>query len=254
MQNPINQELIEVTTQTTTATAAITNDAVVQPSIHAPACDDDGAVDLINDYESLKSKPVLPSILPKEQGKTVRFALVKGAKAFVKPTHFLAGVNGKGLTVLCPGADCPECKKGNDHAARRKIAVLVVAYQTSNDGKFAAGTTKPSVSIGFLTLSPTAYSDLSDCPSEGEDIYDIDFKVSRKTSGIGFTYGRMSSPPAYLKAHLESEVAELAAPYMDGKVLKSRLGKTVSPIEMKVMLYGSAADTSATLADLESFD
>jgi hypothetical protein len=62
----------------------------------------------------------------------------------------------------------------------------------------------------------------------------------------------MSSPPAYLKAHMEAEVAELIAPYLDGRVLRSRLGKVVSPIEMKVMLYGSDADESPTLDDLDA--
>jgi hypothetical protein len=84
--------------------------------LHAPASspvndDDEGAVDLITDRDDLKAKPILESVLPKESNKTVRFALVMGVKAFVKNTHFLAGVNGKGCTVICPGSDCIECKK-----------------------------------------------------------------------------------------------------------------------------------------------
>ena len=244
-----DDELKDIKTPATTSATAKTVAPVVKPSTPEP--DDDGAVDLINDHEELKSKATLPSILPKEQGKTVRFALVKG-KAYLKPTHFLAGVNGKGCTIVCPGADCPECKKGGDHASRRKVVAWAVKYETGNDGKFAAGTTKPSLSVGFVNLSPTAYTELSDCPSEGEDLYSVDFKVSKKTNGIGWTFNRMSSPPAYLKAHMEAEVAELIAPYLDGRVLRSRLGKVVSPIEMKVMLYGSDADESPTLDDLDA--
>lgn len=248
-----NDELADASSPITTATAANAA-AVVQPSTPTQVVDDDDAVDLIGDYETLKSKPGLPCILPKEQGKTVRFALVKGVKAFVKPTHFLAGVNGKGCTVVCPGVDCPECKKGGDHASRRKVVALAVKYETDNSGKFAAGTTTPTMSIGFVNLSPTAYSEMSDCPSEGEDIFGIDYKAAKKTNGIGWTFNRMSAPPAYQRARIEAEVAELAAPYLDGKVLKSRLGKVVTPIEMKVMLFGSAADTSPTLDDLETID
>jgi hypothetical protein len=249
-----DDELNDVKTPVTTAATANPAAAVVQPLTPTQVVDDDDAVDLIGDYEALKSKPGLPCILPKEQGKTVRFALVKGVKAFVKQTHFLAGVNGKGCTVICPGGDCPECKKGGDHASRRKVVALAIKYETNGDGKFAADTTKPSLSVGFVNLSPTAYTELSDCPSEGEDLYSVDFKVSKKTNGIGWTFNRMSSPPSYLKAQMEAEVAELVAPYLDGKVLKSRLGKVVSPIEMRVLLFGSAADESPTLNDLEVLD
>jgi hypothetical protein len=249
MKNLKNDELMDVNTQLTTAATAIAAAAIVQPT--TPTTDDDGCVDLIANYEDLKAKATLTSVLPKEQNRTVRFALVKGAKSFAKPTHFLADVNGKGLTVICPGANCPECAIGGDHAARRKVIALAVKYETGNDGRFAAGTTKPSLSIGYVTLSPTAYSEASDCPSEGEDIYGIDYKATKKSNNIGWTFGRMSAPPAYLKAHMEDEVAELVAPYLDGRVLRSRLGKQVSVIEMKVMLSGSAADTSATLDDIE---
>jgi hypothetical protein len=214
--------------------------------------DDSDAVDLVADHDHLKAKAVLPCVFPKESNKTVRYALVKDFKAYQRYTHFLEGVNGKGLTVICPGKDCPECAKGGYHSSRRKIAALAIKYETGNDGKFAQGTTKPSLSLSFVNLSPTAYSVMSECPSESEDVYSIDFKCILKSNKIGWDIFRMSSPPAYVKAGMEAEVAELAAPYADGKVLKSRLGKVVSAIEMKVMLYGSAADTTPTLDDLES--
>lgn len=252
MKSIKDDELNDVSIPVTTADEANPAAAVVQPS--TAAIDDDGCVDLVANYEDLKAKATLPNVLPKEQNRTVRFALVKGVKAYSKPTHFLAGVNSKGLTVVCPGANCPECSQGGDHAARRKVVALAIKYETGTDGKFAAGTTKPALSIGHVTLSPTAYTELSDCPSEGEDIYSIDYKATKKSNNIGWTFGRMSAPPAYQKVHMEAEVAELVAPYVDGKVLKSRLGKVVSPIQMRVMLNGSAADTSPTLEDLESLN
>jgi len=150
--------------------------------------------------------------------------------------------------------DCPECAKGSDHQTRRKIAALVVLYSTDNAGKFAPGTTKPNVSIAFVNLSPTLYTELSDCPSEGEGIYDLDYKVVKKAgNGIGWTVNRMSSPPSYIKADMYGEVAELAAAYSDGKVLKYRLGKVVSIAELKMILRGGSdlIDNSPTMDDLE---
>jgi hypothetical protein len=103
-------ELMDVQRQLTTATVANPAADVVQAS--TPATDDDGCVDLVANYEDLKVKATLPNVLPKEQNRTVRFALVRGVKAYSKPTHFLAEVNGnKGLTVLCPGTNCPECAR-----------------------------------------------------------------------------------------------------------------------------------------------
>ena len=177
MKSIKDDELNDVSIPVTTADEANPAAAVVQPS--TAAIDDDGCVDLVANYEDLKAKATLPNVLPKEQNRTVRFALVKGVKAYSKPTHFLAGVNSKGLTVVCPGANCPECSQGGDHAARRKVVALAIKYETGTDGKFAAGTTKPALSIGHVTLSPTAYTELSDCPSEGEDIYSIDYKATR---------------------------------------------------------------------------
>ena len=101
------------------------------------------------------------------------------------------------------------------------------------------------MSIGFVNLSPTAYGVMSECPGEDEDVYSIDYRVVKKTNGIGWNFFRHSSLPAYVKAQMEAEVAELAAPYVDGKVLRSRLGKVVSAMELKVMLLGSAADIHA---------
>lgn len=217
--------------------------------------DEDDGVDLIEDRESLKAQAGLSSVLPKEAGKVNRFALVKGYKAYQKATHYLSTV-GKGMTVVCPGAGCPECAKAGDHGSRRKIAALAVKYEVDNNGKFPQGTVKPVLSIGFINMSPTAYSEITECPSENEDIYSIDFKSSKKSNGIGWNFNRQSNPTAYTKFGMEVDVAELAAPYADGKILKSRLGKTVSVTELKALLAGGTlVDTSATatLSDIEGF-
>ncbi len=246
-------DAIPVTTKTNTkaTTTTVTNNPA--PAETEP--DDDG-VDLIADAEELKAKPTLVSVLPKDQNVTTRFALVPGVKARVANTHFLSTV-GKGMTVVCPGAGCPECAKGGDHNYRRKIAALALRYETNNDGKFPVGTTVPNISIGYVSLSPSAFSEMSICPSEdeGETIYGIDYKAVKKNNGIGWTFGR-AGKPVYIKTNLEAVVRELTEPYADGKMLKSRLGKTVTVLELKGLLAGASpvTDTAAALADLEGFD
>lgn len=237
------------TTATTTATVA------KNPTLAETEPDDDG-VDLVADANELKAKPTLVSVLPKEPNVTTRFALVPGIKARVANVHFLSTI-GKGMTVVCPGAGCPECAKGGDHNSRRKIAALALRYETNNDGKFPAGTTVPSISIGYVNLSPSAFSEMSICPSEdeGETIYGIDFKAVKKNNGIGWTFGR-AGKPLYIKTNLEAAVTELTGHYADGKMLKSRLGKSVTVLELKGLLAGTnpVADTAATLADIEDMD
>ncbi|MGA9883935.1 MAG: hypothetical protein WBQ34_09475 [Candidatus Acidiferrales bacterium] len=219
-----------------TATQAQTQ---TQTSKAAP--DDDSSVDLLADADELKAKPGLANIAPKEQNRAVRFFLVKGTPAFSKPTHFIAGAgpNSRGMTYVCPGDDCCECQKGGDHGSRRKIVAIAVKYlDTQADGKFPAGITVPQLSVGFLNLSPTAYTELSTCPSEGETLYDCDFRMLKKSNGIGYVFGRMSSPPAYKKAKLEAAVTELIQPYLDGTVLKNRLGKRVTAAELRLAVSG----------------
>lgn len=216
----------------------------------ANASDD---VDLIADAEDLKAKGILGSVLPKEPNVVTRFALVPGLKAKIAATHFLPTANGgKGSTVICLGQDCPECGRGSDHTSRRKIAALAVKYTTDNNGKFPQGTTVPVLTIGYVSLSPSAFTEMSAAPSEDENetIYTIDFRAVKKTNGIGWTFSR-AGKCAYAKTGLDAQVKDLAEPYLDGKVLKSRLGKVVSAGELKVMLFG---DTSASLADLEGID
>lgn len=250
-----DDDLAGIETKITAAPAPARGIAAITPAT-ATEVDEDGEVDLVADHDELKAKPSLTSVLPKEANKVNRFALVKGFKAFAKPTHFLASAGAKGMTVLCVGEGCPECARGGDHGSRRKIVALAILYTTDTNGKFVAGTTKPGITIGFISLSPTAYSELSDCPSEGEDIYSVDFKATKKSNGIGWNYGRMSHPTTYVRAGIESEVAELAA-QVDPKVLKARLGKTVSLLELKAMVSGvplSSLDTAASLADIEDLN
>jgi len=248
MANRFNDD--ELDSIPTSKASAVANKVVAQTAV-----DDDDAVDLIGDADRLKASPVLANIAPKQPNQIVRFALIPGMKGFMKNTHFLQSV-GRGMTVLCPGEGCPECAKGgSEHGARRKIVCLVLKYETSsNDGKFPPGVTRPTVSIGYLGLSPTSYGELRESPSEGEDLFDCDFKISRKTNGIGLTIGRMSSPPAYKKANMQDEVNELAKPYLDGVTLKSRLGKPVTTHELKAMLAGVSGveSAAATLDDIDS--
>jgi hypothetical protein len=251
------QKAADAVTATTATTATVAKtETPVTATPTATTEDLDDGLDLVGDHEALKAKPGLSSILPKEQGVVVRFALVPKVKAYQRLTHFVenAGPTKKGATVICLGEKCPECARGSEHGSRRKIAALVVKYATGNDGKFAAGTTVPQMTIGYIAMSPTAYSEISDCASEEENLYSIDLRAVKKASSIGWNFSRATSPTSYAKAGLETLVQELAAPYVDGSVLKSRLGKSVTAAELKIMIGGGNYETEASLENIEGLD
>lgn len=244
----------KTTTNATPAAIKVESTGASQPAA-TPVIDAD-EVDLIGNYNELRALPTLPSVLPKGANEVARLAILR-YKAFKKETHYLVGVgpNSKGMTVACPGPGCPECfKGGSEHSSRRKVAALAIKYETSADGKFAKGITRPVISIGFILLSPTGYSEVADLPSEGEDIFGIDIKATHKSNNIGWSFNRMSAPPAYVKAGMEADVAALAEPYLDFKILRSRLGKVVTVLEMKALLSGNHGiiDTASSLDDIEA--
>jgi hypothetical protein len=247
----LDDELDSIPTTPPTITKPTPTAAAAAPTADVSNDDDTSdVVDLIKDREKLLPGDTLSSIIPKEKNVSVRFALVPGAPAILKMTHFLQGANGgKGTTVLCIGADkgCPECP---NHEARKHVAILVVKYSNADKGgKFPAGTKTLQYEVGFIRISPSAYNEMSEACSDGEDLYSCDFSVSLKTNQIGHQYSRKCSPPSYKKVNGEAEVLALAKPYMDGKLLKTRLGKKVTALEIKLML-GESLGGDAKLEDL----
>jgi hypothetical protein len=267
-RSTFDDELTDVKTKATPATSnKVEPQAASQPAVdatvkastekHTPDIDLD-EYDLVLDHDKLKGQPGLISVLPKELNKVTRWSPLNFVKAVMLQTHFLAGAgpSGKGTSVICPGENCSECSKGSEHSSRRKIGVLAVKYEVdAATGKFPPNTVKPIVSIGYLALSPSAYNDMTATPSEGETVFDIDFRTSKKASGIGWVFNRQSSPPAFVKAGMEAEVRELAQPYLDRVTLRARLGKVVTAMELKAMLSGTVDPGKiATLEDIGGFD
>jgi hypothetical protein len=253
--NTFSDELDNIPLPTRAQATAVASTQVKATTAAAAHDDDDDGVDLLGDYDSLKAQTGLSSVLPKDKGVFTRIALIPGFKAYSRPTHFIAGAgNGKGQTVICPGDGCVECAVGGEHGSRRKIVALCAKYDTTgNDCKLPAGV-KPTVTVGYISMSPTAYTAISELPSEGENLYAVDIKVTKKGNNIGWDFYRYSAPPAYTKVEgMTEEVMELAkAAYGDGKVLRNRLGKVVTAQELKFMVKGGGVvDTAATMDDIE---
>jgi hypothetical protein len=247
----LNDELddiqVSAPTNVTPSTPNVNHPAATTVPATAPTVDndDEGRVNFL-DSERLRAKSILASIAPQESGKGVRFFL-PGGPAFQKPTHFLLKLGARGGSVLCPGENCPMCAKGDRPS--KKIVTLAIRYtNTNSEGRFPAGVVKPELAVGFLSLSPTAYSELDACPSDNETLYTCDFRVSKKTAGLGYVYNRQGSPTTVAKVGMEAEVAALIAPFLDGEILRSRLGKKVTVAELRLLMTGESEGPKSDLS------
>jgi ABC-type uncharacterized transport system ATPase subunit len=87
---------------------------------------------------------------------------------------------------------------------------------------------------------------------EGETPYSPDWKILKKTNGIGFEYFRQRTVPLYKMLGLEKQVEEMLQPYRDGATLRKRIVKPMTLLEVKMLVTGSAPELESKLDDLET--
>lgn len=211
--------------------------------------DDDGLLDLSDDstLDKLSSGGFL-RIRPEGQNVV--------SVAFFKPavqarTHYSAERN-KTIPCLQPKSDyC--CKKLGE--ARDVIGVLAVQYggASTKDGALKKGT-DPDLRVGYVTLSKSALASMRKNLLEGASLYSTDWKISKRSNGIGYEYSVQRITPAYKTLNLEKQVEELIAPYKDGVMLRKRVAKPMSLIEVKLLVTGQPPelDESNALEDMET--
>lgn len=164
--------------------------------------------------------------------------------AFSKPavllqTHFSQERN-KTFRCLQPSSSLC-CEKLGE--PRDVIGVLAVQYcgASTKDGSFKRGT-DPDLRVGYVTLSTANLAMIRQGVQEGATLYDHDWKISKKTNGIGYDYLFQRATPLYKTLNLQHEVEKLIAPYKDGTKLRKRVAKPLSLLEVKSLLSGEAAE------------
>jgi len=164
--------------------------------------------------------------------------------AFFKPavqakTHYSQERN-KTLPCLQPKSDyC--CKHLGE--AKDVIGVLAVQYNgaSTKDGALKKGT-DPDLRVGYVTLSSSALISMRKALPEGASVYSTDWKIWKRSNGIGYEYAVQGLTPAYKTLSLDKHVEELIAPYKDGTKLRKRVAKPMTLVEVKLLLTGGAPE------------
>ncbi len=245
-------EDLPVATKTTTATAAVETS-------------DDLDVDF-GDTDAMSTTDGLEKIQPADKSSKVRTAVLTDV---VKPKmawmHFIQ-VGDKKQSYRCLSkrdkkhvvtemGDC--CKKLNNddnQKAQLNFAVLGIKYinadpKTGKYEKDAKTGEVPAIrwELGWIKLSRSGFKSVSELVMEGEKPEDFDFTIGNRDNGIGYTYGRVSQKARYrLNPDLLAEIHEEAKKFADGVLLTKRLGKVITPLEMRAVLAGKAAASGST--------
>jgi hypothetical protein len=163
-------------------------------------------------------------------------------------THYHQGKN-KVLPCLQPVSDFCCAAFGE---ARDTVALLCVQYNgaSSKDGSIKKGV-DPDIKIGYINLSRSALRTMRQQLQEGETLYSTDWKIMKKTNGIGFEYFRQRTVPLYKMLGLEKQVDELVSPYRNGVTLRKRIVKPMTLLEMK-MLTSGVPELDGKLDDIET--
>lgn len=151
--------------------------------------------------------------------------------------------------VILEEADC--CKKLNhddDQKAQLNFAVLAVKYTNADPktGKYeknSEGEMPPvRYELGWLKLSRSGFKNIGELAMEGEKVHDFDFTISNRENKIGYDYKRVSQKARYrANPELLAEIEKAAQKFADGVLLSKRLGKVITPMDMKALLAGGSA-------------
>lgn len=185
------------------------------------------------------------------KGQMVRFAILPLPTPKRAQVHY---VPGKGK-VRCLSTDEHQalcCKKLGEPDMR--IVALVLHYTNANptDAKYAAGSSI-EYAIKFVYLSPTNYRQISMLPEEEQKVTDIDIRMTQPNPNkAGWEFSKAAKALWRRNPELVAEVEKVVGnKYADGKQLIRKLGKKMTPSELKTFVASlSASADDANLNDV----
>jgi hypothetical protein len=135
------------------------------------------------------------------------------------------------------------------------IGVLAIQYGGASvkDGSLKKGA-DPELRVGYVTLSKSALVSMRKGLPEGATLYSADWKIWKRSNGIGYEYSVQRPTPLYKTLNLTKQVEELIAPYKDGAKLRRGAAKPMTAVEVKLLLTGEAPELDAgkQLEDMET--
>jgi hypothetical protein len=200
-----------------------------------------------------------------EKGKAARFSFVP--KEWISPqtakAHWVDVPDSEGkvrpqrircLTPLGADADAQYCCEQLNEDGSVEVVALVVRYTNADPetGKYEKDT-KVKFAIEFVRLSQFNMRQIKKLPDEDSDPFKIDIVMTHAEGrAFGYEFNRKATSPRW-KADPEvaAEVQKAVKKFLDGKVLKSKLGQKKNETEWKALLASRKVGADAKLDNVE---
>jgi hypothetical protein len=272
-----NDELDEVPVQkAATATAAApatakTHTAVAKATVSddedTPTSKKEAEENLSTDFDDEKvyaRTGQLDQCRP-EKGKAARFAFVP--KEWIAPqtakAHWVDVPDSEGkvrpqrircLTPLGADVDPQYCCEQLNEDGSVEVVALVVRYLNSDPetGKLDKEA-KPKVVLQFVRLSQFNMRQIKKLPDEDSNPFSIDIVMTHAEGrAFGYEFNRKATKPRWSEdPEVKAEVQKAAKKFLDGKVLKAKLGNKKNETEWKALLASRKAGGDAKLDNVE---
>ena len=262
MANPgIDMEDEDLTAQAG-APAAGANAANTKAPATAKIVDDEDAE--FGDDQEYRRPGELELLKVTQKNTFARFSILISPvtnKGFVKK-GYIHYVQGKGY-ARCLSKHDPKgnfigepafcCKAGKE--GEKRYAALIVRYLSIDEktGKFLKD--RPvEFEIQALTVSRIGFKEISLLPGEDELVTSIDMTATPKDETKGLKFSRIAGKASYNHTPaLHAAVMEAAKPFLDGRELSRKIGRTITAAEMRVHLGVATAanDDGPGIDDLD---
>jgi hypothetical protein len=280
-----NDELDEVPVKATTATAAApavakshTHTAPVAQTVAAsddentPASKKEEEENLSTDFDDEKvyaRTGQLNQCRP-EKGKAARFSFVP--KEWIAPqtakAHWVDVPDSEGkvrpqrircLTPLGADADAQYCCEQLNEDGSVEVVALVVRYTNANPDtgkydKLTDGTFPPvAFEIQFVRLSQFNMRQIKKLPDEDSNPFNIDIVMTHAEGrAFGYEFNRKANTPRWKSdPKVAEDVKKAVKKFLDGKVLKAKLGNKKNETEWKALLASRKVGVDAKLDNVE---
>ncbi len=250
------------TPKATPSVAAAVDDEDENPA--APAVDDNESLDTDFDDEKVFARAGQLNQCRPEKGKAKRFAFVP--KEWIAPQtakgHFLElpGKDGKimkqRVRCLTPmGSDAAQayCCKTIGKDGEVNVVALVISYTNADPttGKYEPNA-KVEFAIEFVRLSQFNMRQIKKLPDEDKTPFDIDLVMTHADRAFGYEFNRKANSPRWKSDQaVEAAVKAAVSRFLDGKVLRSKLGTKHNEIEWKTLLSGKKVGGEAKLDNVD---
>jgi len=200
-----------------------------------------------------------------EKGKAARFSFVP--KEWIAPqtakAHWVDVPDSEGkvrpqrircLTPLGADADAQVCCELLNEDGAVEVVALVVRYTNADPetGKYGKDD-KVKFAIEFVRLSQFNMRQIKKLPDEDSDPFKIDIVMTHAEGrAFGYEFNRKATSPRWKSdPEVAAEVQKTVKKFLDGKILKSKLGQKKNETEWKALIASRKTGSDTKLDNVE---